>query len=103
MKVLTKYILLFLLSITLIQSVSALKISEVMYDPAGIDNGREWIEIYNDESNSLSIGTSAYKFYEAGVSHGISGTDILLPREYAIIEDDIKKFSNRVKCNILGI
>ena len=92
MKVFIRNILFFLLNILFIQSVSALKISEIMYDPLGVDTGREWIEIYNDESNNLSIGTSAYKFYEAGVGHGISGTDILLPREYAIIVDDIKKF-----------
>ena len=75
-----------------IKSVSALKISEIMYDPAGSDTGREWIEIYNDENNNLSIGNGTYKFYEANANHSISGTDILLSGEYAIIADDINKF-----------
>ncbi|KXB06852.1 hypothetical protein AKJ54_01025, partial [candidate division MSBL1 archaeon SCGC-AAA382K21] len=31
-------------------------ISELLYDPAGADDGKEWIELYNPTSNPIDIG-----------------------------------------------
>jgi hypothetical protein len=36
-------------------SASALVISEVMFNPAGGDNGREWIELFNDSASAIDL------------------------------------------------
>ncbi len=37
------------------QGASALVINEIMYDPAGTDTGKEWIEIYNPDSTVINL------------------------------------------------
>jgi hypothetical protein len=50
-----RYLFLLSLIITTITSVHALIINEVMSNPTGDDNGREWIEIYNATENSIDL------------------------------------------------
>jgi hypothetical protein len=60
-----------------------------MYDPAGADTGREWIEVYNDTSELVSLST--WKLFEAGVNHGITsvrGDGVVSPGEYAVVVSD---------------
>ena len=74
-------------------AASALMITEIMYDLPGSDSGNEWIEVYNNES--VSVNLSGWKFYEAGVNHGLSllnGTFVLDDGDYAIIVDDMDGF-----------
>ncbi|MBU1004577.1 MAG: PKD domain-containing protein, partial [Nanoarchaeota archaeon] len=64
-------------------------INEVMYNPTGTDTGHEWIEIYNNGSDSFNI--SAWKLYEGSTNHGLTlvqGTDNLSAESYAIIASD---------------
>jgi hypothetical protein len=72
----------------------ALQISEVMYDPAGSDTGREWIEVYNDTDASIDL--TSYKLFEANTNHGIaaygSGGNNLGSHEYAVIVDNPVSF-----------
>jgi Lamin Tail Domain len=48
------------------QSASALVISEVMFNPSGPDDGREWIELFNDQSAAVDL---------SGYSLGWGGAD----------------------------
>ena len=77
----------------IIPAVSAnIFISEIMYDPAGSDTGREWIEIYSD---GACANLSNYKLYENNVNHGltlINGTFTLCNNEYAVIADNYISF-----------
>jgi len=42
---------------------SSLQITEVMYNPAGNDTGREWVELYNSGSAAVTLtaGTNGWK------------------------------------------
>ncbi len=69
--------------------------TEVMYDLPGADSGREWVEIYNDGSESVTIATTTWKFFEANTNHGLSlfqGSTVLVGGGYAIIADEPQKF-----------
>src|SRR3989338_10460922 len=72
---------------------SAIRINEIMYDLNGSDTGREWIEVYNDGSESLNL--SAWRFYENGEKHGlnlIQGSWSLEAGGYIIIADNSTSF-----------
>ncbi|MEK7071654.1 MAG: lamin tail domain-containing protein, partial [Patescibacteria group bacterium] len=48
----------------------ALVINEIMYDlKNGSDDGREWIEVYNNSDASVDLST--FKFFEADTNHKI--------------------------------
>lgn len=70
-----------------------IEFTEVMYDPAGTDTGREWIEIHNTANDTVDV--SAMKLFEEGVNHtlkAIMGTTTLVGGQYAVIADDPAKF-----------
>ncbi|MEI6346106.1 MAG: lamin tail domain-containing protein [bacterium] len=70
-----------------------IEFTEVMYDPAGTDAGREWIEIHNTASETVDV--SGLKLFEEGVNHGLKavvGTTTLAGGQYAVIADDSAKF-----------
>jgi len=72
---------------------AGLVINEIMYDPAGSDGTREWIEVYNNGGSSVDFG--AYKFFEANTNHGltlISGDANIPSGGYAIIASDPASF-----------
>lgn len=73
--------------------VNALEITEVMYDVEGTDTDREWIEIYNNQENSIDIST--YKLFEANINHGLTlvqGEKNLSKGSYAVIVQNKDKF-----------
>ena len=67
-------------------------ITEVMYDLSENDNGREWVELYNNGNESIDL--SDWWFYENG-NHGFqnAGNMTLAAGSYAIIADDPALFS----------
>lgn len=70
-----------------------IEITEVLYDPAGTDAGREWIEIHNTANDTVDV--SALKLFEEGVNHGlkaVTGVTALAGGQYAVIADDSTKF-----------
>jgi len=74
----------------------AVYISEIMYDPAGSNTSRRWVEIYNDTSSPINL--VGWKFYEDKTNHGITssidsplGTSVVAG-SYAIIADNPKQF-----------
>ncbi len=66
-----------------------IKISEIMYDPAGSDTKREWIEVYN--AGTAAIDLSTYFFLENNVFHKlVAQAGSMLPSgAYAIIVDSV--------------
>ncbi len=82
-----------ILALVVIPGVAGLKITEIMYNPIGNDDGREWLEIYNGENGSIDV--SSLNLFEDGVNHRISlikGNTVLSFGEYGIIADDWNKF-----------
>ncbi len=71
---------------------AAVSITEIMYDPAGTDDGHEWIEVYN---SGESFDLSKWKLFEGGSNHGISayaGGSNLATGGYAVLADNPQKF-----------
>lgn len=74
-------------------ALAQVKITEVMYDAPGADDGREWIEITNTGSSEVNIGK--YKLLESGTHHGlnlVSGSALLGAGSSAVIAADATKF-----------
>ncbi|AKM77846.1 TPA: hypothetical protein DDZ49_03815 [Candidatus Wolfebacteria bacterium] len=68
-------------------------INEAMYDLPGADEGREWIELYNNGTTTVDI--AEWKFYENETHHGLTlkqGSPSLLPAGYAVIGNDSTAF-----------
>jgi hypothetical protein len=90
-------IVLFLIVLLTPLSTHALTITEIMYDVAGTDTGREWVEVFNGGTQSVDVKT--YKLFESNVNHGITTSDsytnpsATLPvGGYAVIADNAVKF-----------
>lgn len=69
------------------------EVTEIMYNPSGSDEKREWIEIYNTGSSSLAV--SEMKFVEGKTHHAVvagSSTAALAPHAYAVIAQDAAQF-----------
>ncbi|MEZ0209019.1 MAG: lamin tail domain-containing protein, partial [Candidatus Paceibacterota bacterium] len=80
------FILAGLITGTIVQ-VQALTISEVMSNPTGDDNGREWIEVYNEGSTDVDISsmTVSIKGGTAVVTTPLQGGTMLPAGGYVII------------------
>ncbi len=75
-------------------ALAAVVVSEIMYDPAGTDTGREWVEIWNDASSDFDLGAAF--LLEGGTSHKVApfgGVPALVPAGgYAIVADKPESF-----------
>jgi len=89
----TVFAFLFILLVPASASAQVL-ISEVMYDlEEGSDSGREWIEVFNAYSSSVTL--TDWRLYENDTNHKInsfSGSDTLASGAYAVIADNPIKF-----------
>lgn len=68
-------------------------ITEIMYDLPGSDAGREWVELQNTGTETVSF--AEWKFFEGDTNHGLSffrGEATTSPGGFAIIADDPAKF-----------
>ncbi len=68
-------------------------ITEVMYDPKGVDSGHEWIEVYNVGTTSIALST--WKVNEGGANHNIiasSGGASIATGTYAVIAENAADF-----------
>lgn len=68
-------------------------ITEIMYNPDGADDGREWVEIYNNGTSTVDI--TSWKFFESDTNHNltlIKGQAKIAGGEYAVIANDDEKF-----------
>lgn len=74
-------------------SYAQVAISEVMYDPAGTDTKREWVEVCNVSSGSVDLTT--FKLFESSSNHGIvafSGGSTLEAGRCGVVADDPASF-----------
>lgn len=64
-----------------------------MYNPSGSDDGREWIEIYNNGTAEISL--EGWKFLENNIYHDLNpynGNFSFYPKEFAVIVDNREFF-----------
>lgn len=80
---------------------ASVKITEIMYDLSGTDTDREWVEVYNDGSDPVTIVTGSskgsWRFVDSS-SHTLTpyveGETQIPAGEYAIIAKDGAVFMN---------
>lgn len=87
-------ILVYLILLPTLALASQVVISEIMYNPLGSDMGREWLEIKNISTTTISLVDGSWRFND-GSSHLVatsSANTFLQPQEYGIIADDPNKF-----------
>lgn len=88
-------VLVFVFGVFSLQSVQALEISEIMYDPAGADDYREYIEVHNENKDPINLENVVLykksKPLQIKAFQDLSNP-LLLGNEYAIIVDDGNKF-----------
>jgi phosphodiesterase/alkaline phosphatase D-like protein len=73
--------------------LSGVIIHEIMYDPAGTDSGREWVEIFN--ASNTAVDLTGWTLFENGTNHGLTftqGGNTLAAGAYAIIADNAATF-----------
>ena len=77
-------------------------ISEILYDPAGADQGNEWVELYNagaapvdltkwtfsDGATSKTTGNLVHHAFSASPASGAIGGMMLAPQSYAVLADN---------------
>lgn len=71
---------------------NTLVISEIMFDPDGLNDKRKWIEVRNTGNESAQLKT--WKLVEGGSSHGIKdcSEEVLKPKSLATIAEDKASF-----------
>ncbi|MDD2807978.1 MAG: lamin tail domain-containing protein, partial [Patescibacteria group bacterium] len=87
-------ILVYLILLPTLALASQVAISEIMYNPLGSDTGREWLEVKNVSTSTISLVDGSWRFND-GSSHLVatsSANTFLQPQEYGIIADDPTKF-----------
>lgn len=82
-----KKLITFSIVLTIVLPAYGLQISEIMSNPVGTDDGREWIEVYNDGSTDIDISS-----LKVSIKNGtpitlsfVQGQALLPPNGYAII------------------
>ena len=72
-----------------------ISINEIMYNPSGNDTDREWIEIRNNASTTITLDSPPWKLREEETNHTISpyrGGTSITSGGYAILAQDGQKF-----------
>lgn len=80
-----------ILLFVIVPLATALSITEIMYNPEGSDTGREWIEIWLNDTDGC-INLTSYRFFEEEVNHKIYSYSHDYTCDYAIIFSDANKF-----------
>jgi hypothetical protein len=75
------------------QFVFALTITEIMYNPEGNDSGREWIEVFNNSSETINIssGKNGWRIND-GKNHIFEENLTVYPQEIFVIVQDKSLF-----------
>lgn len=90
-------ILIFIFSVLFNVAEASLKIVEVMYDPEGGDENREWVKLYNDGEETIDIvsgkGDLSWRFIDKS-PHYINDSITISPHGYAVLAGDKNTFLN---------
>jgi hypothetical protein len=90
------FIYLNLISFVVFPSLASanLEITEIMYDPKGVNTNHQWVEVYNNSDVSVSIDASKWRFND-GSSHYVNNkVGFSVPaRAYFILTGDKNTFS----------
>ena len=75
------------------QFAFALTITEIMYNPEGNDTGREWIEVFNNSSETINIlsGKNGWRIND-GKNHLFEENLTVYPQEIIVIVQDKSLF-----------
>lgn len=92
-----RLVFLFLL-VVIAQPVISLQISEIMQNPSGTDTGREWIELYNNDSMEYNL--TGWKINTDNSDHSLNvppsnggqGSALIAPGSFAVIAQDASSF-----------
>ena len=112
-----KIVYLLAIFITIYGTHGQVIVSEIMYNPAGNDAGREWIEIYNRGNTSVNI--EAWKLKESGTNRSFTleqgsyvmnpGDAIIIVKNYSAFLNDYPEYNNPeynksvVRCSFAGL
>jgi hypothetical protein len=85
--------LIFLFLFLSFQFVFALTITEIIYNPEGNDSGREWIEVFNNSSETINIlsGKNGWRIND-GNNHLFEENLTVYPQEIFVILQDKSLF-----------
>jgi hypothetical protein len=85
--------LIFLFLFLSFQPAFALTITEIMYNPEGNDTGREWIEVFNNSSETINIlsGKNGWRIND-GKNHLFEENLTVYPQEIFVIVQDKSLF-----------
>jgi len=90
----------FLYSPKNISAASSLIINEIMYDLPGSDDKHEWIELFNNGTETIDLSNwkfndgSNHKLNPPSSSNGGRGSLLLAPGEYLLLADDAQTLIN---------
>ncbi len=92
MKNLKKYFLILILIFFTKTALASIEITEIMYDASGTDTNREWIEVYNNSSESIDL--TKWYFFSDNTKHSLNpnSSSSLQAGAYAVIVQDANKF-----------
>ena len=71
----------------------SVKINEIFYDAPGADDGKEWLELLNEDQTAVDL--SDWKIYESDVNHSLSlirGSSTTLSGGYTIVAENADEF-----------
>jgi len=72
---------------------ASMTITEVMYNPAGSDTGREWVELYNSGSEAIEIeaGQKGWRIHD-GANHVFTDAVVVPPGGFVLVASNLATF-----------
>jgi len=85
-------------------ATAAVTITEVMYNPAGSDTGREWIELHNGGSEvvELEAGQKGWRIHD-GANHVFGSATVVPPGGFVIIASNPVTFAAQYSSGLLVV
>jgi hypothetical protein len=76
---------------SIVCSVQALTLSEIFSNPTGTDDGREWVEVYNETTDPIDLSslTISIKGATPLAVTLVQGGSVIAPHSYAIIASSV--------------
>jgi hypothetical protein len=87
------FIVLYMASVGVPVAWASMTITEVMYNPAGSDTGREWVELYNSGSESVEMGAGqkGWRIHD-GANHVFADAVVVPPGGFVLVTSNLATF-----------